>query len=241
MSHAIAVITDVHGNYHALKAVLSRLDKFESVERIYCLGDMIALGPNTNEVLSELFARSDVSMVLGNHEDAVLRLLDGQRSDESEEAFLHHQWVAQGLAGQYADLLRKLPRSLTVRHGNSTFRFLHYHLGDKEQFLPIENDVTSERLDSLYAGQDIQLVGFGHHHPVHLLRSPTRIYVNPGALGCNRQAQARYAVVDITDTGPHVRLEHVTYDNTEFLQLYDKLDVPAKELILDMFHGERAL
>lgn len=241
MSHSIAVITDVHGNYPAMKAVLNRIDNFEDVERIYCLGDMIALGPNTNEVLSELFGRSDVSMILGNHEDAVLKILGGQTTDESEEAFLHHQWVGQTLSERYADRLRNLPRSLTVRHGNSNFRFVHYHLDKKGRFLPVENDVTTAKLDALYEGEDIQFVGFGHHHPIHLFRTSNRIYMNPGALGCNRQPEARYGVVDITDEGMDVRLGQVPYDNVEFLKLYEKLQVPARELILNMFHGERAL
>lgn len=63
-----AVITDVHGNSRALEAVLAEIDAAEDVERIYCLGDMIAIGHETNEVLGILFARDDVSMLTGNHE-----------------------------------------------------------------------------------------------------------------------------------------------------------------------------
>lgn len=241
MSHSIAVITDVHGNYPALKAVLDYIDNFEDVEHIYCLGDMIALGPNTNEVLSELFGRSDISMILGNHEDAVLQILNGKKTDEDEEAYLHHKWVGQGMDENFAERLKNLPRWLTVRHYGRTFRFVHYHLDRKEQFIPVDGNPTSDKLDALYTGEDIQLVGFGHHHPIHLLYSPNRIYLNPGALGCSREPEARYGIVEITADALKVRLGQVPYDNTEFLKLYEKLQVPARDLILRMFHSERAL
>jgi hypothetical protein len=44
-------------------------------ERIYCLGDMIGIGPDTNEVLGLLFSRMDSSMITGNHDEAILALL----------------------------------------------------------------------------------------------------------------------------------------------------------------------
>lgn len=52
----IGVITDIHGNAPALKAVLNKLDKRRDIEHIYCLGDMVGIGPDTNEVLKILFA-----------------------------------------------------------------------------------------------------------------------------------------------------------------------------------------
>lgn len=58
----IAIITDVHGNAPALKAALSEIDNRRDIEHIYCLGDMVAIGPDTNEVLHMLFSRADVSM-----------------------------------------------------------------------------------------------------------------------------------------------------------------------------------
>jgi len=47
----IGVIADIHGNAPALKAVLNELDKMGDIKHIYCLGDMIGIGPDTNEVL----------------------------------------------------------------------------------------------------------------------------------------------------------------------------------------------
>jgi predicted phosphodiesterase len=63
----LAIITDIHGNEPALRAVLEELDTRGDIEEIWCLGDMIAMGPDSNEVLEILFARQDVHMITGNH------------------------------------------------------------------------------------------------------------------------------------------------------------------------------
>ncbi|MEI4769072.1 metallophosphoesterase family protein [Psychrobacillus sp. FJAT-51614] len=50
----LAIITDIHGNEMALEAVLQEIDQHGDIEEIWCLGDMIAMGPETNEVLFTL-------------------------------------------------------------------------------------------------------------------------------------------------------------------------------------------
>lgn len=64
----IAVLTDIHGNFPALKAVLEDIDH-QRIDHIYCLGDLIAIGPYVNEVLEALFSLQDISIVAGNHDE----------------------------------------------------------------------------------------------------------------------------------------------------------------------------
>ena len=74
----VAIITDVHGNASALKAVLRVIDERDEIDHIYCLGDMVGIGPDTNEVLDLLFSRNDLSMITGNHDEAVLAIIKGE-------------------------------------------------------------------------------------------------------------------------------------------------------------------
>ena len=46
----IAIISDIHGNYTALKTVLEDINKKE-IKDIYCLGDVIGKGTRPNECL----------------------------------------------------------------------------------------------------------------------------------------------------------------------------------------------
>ncbi|MDA3810602.1 MAG: metallophosphoesterase family protein [Spirochaetaceae bacterium] len=45
----IAVIADIHGNHHALEAVLRNIDE-EKIVRIFCLGDLFTPYGGSNEV-----------------------------------------------------------------------------------------------------------------------------------------------------------------------------------------------
>ena len=43
----VAVISDIHGNLHALEAVLSELED-EQPDELWCLGDLVGYGPQPN-------------------------------------------------------------------------------------------------------------------------------------------------------------------------------------------------
>ena len=44
----VAVVSDIHGNLHALEAVLEAVDHDEPDE-LWCLGDVVGYGPRPNE------------------------------------------------------------------------------------------------------------------------------------------------------------------------------------------------
>ncbi len=66
----LAIISDVHGNIHALEAVLERIQSL-NVDGIICLGDMVGYGPHPGECL-ELCVRHCDLIIQGNHEEAVI-------------------------------------------------------------------------------------------------------------------------------------------------------------------------
>ena len=63
--------------------------------------------------------------------------------------------------------------------------------------------------------------------------------MNPGALGCNDLAVARYGIIDFQKRRLDVRFAGVPYDNTKYLQAYAQLKVPDKDFILKAFHGNQ--
>jgi predicted phosphodiesterase len=97
MKKEIAIITDIHGNYSALKAVLVDIDKGKNTEHIYCLGDLVGIGYETNEVLHLLSSRADISFVMGNHDEAILDIIAGRVPYSKGSERVHHQWIASRL------------------------------------------------------------------------------------------------------------------------------------------------
>ena len=70
----IAVISDIHANLHALEAVLAAIDA-ESVDELWCLGDLVGYGPRPNECVALVQERAAVCLA-GNHDLAVLGAIE---------------------------------------------------------------------------------------------------------------------------------------------------------------------
>jgi predicted phosphodiesterase len=65
----IAVISDIHGNYDALEAVLEDIDQQGGVTKIFCLGDIIGYGAQPNECTVKVLELGCIC-VAGNHDFA---------------------------------------------------------------------------------------------------------------------------------------------------------------------------
>lgn len=68
----IAIMSDIHGNFEALKAVFQDLDGFDATET-FCLGDMVGYGPQPQDCVDLLRARG-VECVMGNHEQGLINI-----------------------------------------------------------------------------------------------------------------------------------------------------------------------
>ncbi len=240
MSKTIAIMTDIHGNSSALKAVLEDIDAAGNVDHIYCLGDMIAIGHETNEVLELLLSRSDISYVKGNHEEAVLLCKLGRDARSHGEEREHHLWIAAHKDEQYISYLQDLPFSIEETINGTKILFVHYHLDEDNDWLDIEFSPSAVKLDDLYIGSDIDVVCFGHHHILHEFKGNHRLYFNPGALGCHSKPIATYGLIHIYDDGTTDRtVKEISYNNEQFLLQYYEKQVPAKEIVLKVFHGNQ--
>lgn len=242
-----AVITDVHGNAPALQAVLKKIDETHEIDHIYCLGDMIGIGPDTNQVLEILFARKDLSMVTGNHDEAVLAIIQGNQHPLSHfHVKEHHLWIAERMNPAFVSKLQDLPRTIRKNINGKSVLFTHYHIEAAKLHVPISEDPFSAivepnlaNMEQLFNRYSEDLICFGHHHPLHFFTNKETVYLNPGALGCSAIPSAPYAIVSVEDSRVNVSLESAAYDNRKFLKSYEKLKVPEREFILKVFHGNQ--
>jgi predicted phosphodiesterase len=92
----VAVISDIHGNLHALQAVLAALTD-ERPDAIWCLGDLVGYGPRPNECTTTV-ARSAAICLVGNHDLGVLGRLD--LSDFSYDAAVAALWSREVLSDE---------------------------------------------------------------------------------------------------------------------------------------------
>ncbi|MEH7246070.1 metallophosphoesterase family protein [Neobacillus niacini] len=243
----IAIIADIHGNALALKAFFSEIAKRKDIDHIYCLGDMIDIGPDSNEVLHMLFSRNDISMITGNHDEAILTLAKGQEYPKSHSNVKeHHQWLLDRMDKSFIPKIEQLPRTIKQDLEGHSILFIHYQIKNGKINDPINNDPFSsivepsvENLENLFKDNNEDLICFGHHHPIHYFKGNKAIYLNPSSLGCNHKPIARYAIVSVSKEKIEINLEETIYDNSSFLESYHKLQVPERDFILKVFHGNQ--
>ena len=62
----VAIISDIHANVIALKAVLKDIEE-QQVDSVYCVGDLVGYAPFPNEVI-DLIKEKNIPTVMGNYE-----------------------------------------------------------------------------------------------------------------------------------------------------------------------------
>jgi predicted phosphodiesterase len=242
MNEKIAIITDIHGNYSALKAVLDDINEDQEIKHTYCLGDLVGIGYETNEVLQLLSSRADISFVMGNHDEAILDIIAGREPYSRGSEKIHHQWIASHLDRKFIPFLKEIPVTLESVYNSKKLYFVHYHLSEQNDFIPLDKEPSDKKLDEHYRASAADIVCFGHHHVIHHFKSKERLYLNPSSLGCNYQPLAPYAVVMIGEQGDiSVSFKEVPYDNKEFLLGFKSQNVPDADYILKIFYGDQHL
>src|SRR5690242_6496396 len=109
-----AIFTDIHANLEALEAVLAKIDELareKPIEQIWFLGELVGYGPNPNECIELLRARTDV-IIAGNHDWAAVGKIDIE--DFSEAARISAQWTADQLTPEHHQFLADLPERLEM-------------------------------------------------------------------------------------------------------------------------------
>ncbi|KGX84177.1 metallophosphoesterase family protein [Pontibacillus marinus] len=241
-----ALLADIHGNKHALQAVLEDL-QYQKIDKIMCLGDLIAIGPHSNEVLHTIMNMPNISIITGNHDEAVLSLYFNEPyPDSHKHAKPHHEWVAQQLSDDQAQYLKKSPRQITEDINDIRLLCTHYAYKQGMESSPIEKDPykrimepTSQNMATLFSQNDQDIIAFGHHHPKHDFHIKGQHYINPGSLGCNDKPLARYAILSISKEGKYsIAHKEVPYNRAPLLQDYDDLSVPQRDELRKIFHGQ---
>src|SRR5689334_7729780 len=103
----VAVVSDIHGNLHALEAVLADIVR-DGADEVWCLGDVVGYGPRPNECCDVVRSRAALSLC-GNHDLAVIGALDP--SDFSGDAAVAASWTRGVLRPDNTEWLRTLAPS----------------------------------------------------------------------------------------------------------------------------------
>ena len=213
----VAIVSDIHGNLHALEAVLEAIDR-DAPDAIWCLGDLVGYGPRPNRCCAVVAERADFCLI-GNHDLAVLGRLD--LHDFQPDAALSARWTAAALEDEPRAYLESLEAN-GEREGVGLF---HASPRDPVWEYVLTPEVAAASMAA--ASQELVLVGHSHvalHYRVsdgmlllagdgtHLGLTGDRWLLNPGSVGQPRDTDPRAAWMLLDVGSRRASFHRVEYD-----------------------------
>jgi predicted phosphodiesterase len=233
-----AMISDIHANLPALRAVLADIDTRTNIDAIYHLGDLTGYAPWPNEVVALLRERG-IPGIAGNYDSTVATDYKhcGCRADsprEEELSHLSYEWTRAHVTPDTKKYLAQLPFRIDIRplgghlsgptvtlvHGNQTLNTVY---------------VTEDRPDSFLEkmGRDIgaraeDVICFGHTHKPWQRVVAGIQFINTGSVGRPKDGDSRacYVLLTTEPTGSRVEFVRVPYDVDDVARAILKSDLP---------------
>ena len=170
----IAIISDVHGNAEALRALPGDYDE------LWVLGDLVNYGPEPREVVDVVRAKASV-VVRGNHDHSIGYDEDPRCTPRYHDmADATRRFSASAVTEDQKQFLRDLPLKAVIGRGNTRFFLTHARPSDPLYgYCPADSDEWVQEVESVPA--DVVLVG--HTHTPFVRKIGNQLLVNPGSLG----------------------------------------------------------
>ena len=120
MKERIFAIGDIHGDFNALKSLVTNLN-LQKNDTLVFLGDVIDKGPASKEVLEylcELDKKYSCIFIKGNHEDALIRILNNPQDSHEREQFWRRHGGQQTLESYGVKSIAGLHQVMPDHHKN---------------------------------------------------------------------------------------------------------------------------
>lgn len=198
----ILVLSDIHANIWALRAVLERE---KSWDRLFMAGDLVDYGIAPSETIEWLrsIPAEKQTAVQGNHDLHAVRVRDSE--DYRNVPPERYKWIHYNLlrmSGEQVDYLKNLPRFLTAQADGWAYLVTHSY---QESYQVIESRFQFEEFWREHAPKELweasrRRIVFGHTHRqcIHILGDGME-WLNPGSVSYRRpddpDKTAHYAVI----------------------------------------------
>jgi predicted phosphodiesterase len=224
----IAIVSDIHGNLTAFKAVLRDLYS-QNVAQVLIGGDLVLGGRQPTEVL-DLLLEKGWPAVLGNTDAFVLKVADGI-ADPSDPDFPMAAWAAERLRPHHLAYLRILP-SLLRRHLPNNRELVLVHATPwniTEIVLPDAPDDLARRI--MREGQADAVV-YGHIHSPYCRTVDRGLLVSVGGVAWSNDQDSRpaYSIL-VVARDISVEVRRVPYDAAAELAAIDQSGLPLSDIL----------
>lgn len=181
----IVIISDIHANLEALKSTLEDIKK-RKVDKIICLGDIIAKGVHPKECIELIKENCDI--VLRGNCDRYFSEEHNDINELSEEEVKRINWNQSMLNDEERKYLLNLPFSYEFYMSGSLVRLFHA-TPEKDNIVIINNDEIQTKLKMFYPSnntmsqKNADVVIYGHIHHQYMDKIYNKTIINVGSVG----------------------------------------------------------
>jgi len=241
MALRFALISDIHGNVTALRAIIEDATR-QGADEYWVLGDVFMPGPGTTEIFDLLDGVNTTVFIHGNWEGALAAIMAGMIDfDDPTDIYGARltMFAHEGLGDSGVERATSWPMTVTRQVGGLTITASH-NLPDKSGGMDLISDAPPANFDRLFeGGADIAVVGHTHAPMVRPGRSG--VVINPGSAGVPawfddaarmaRDVRVHYALLTIGDRGvDQIDSRAIEYDIDKELALARDAGLPYLEL-----------
>lgn len=233
----IAIISDIHGNFTAFKAVLADI-KSQNIDNIVCLGDTVTLGPQPKEVL-DLLKELNCVTIKGNHDAAIVHPDLAQQYEITEYLIPDLYWCRERLTKEDLTLIDGFKTTFEMTLPNEV-KVLFFHGSPLSSTDIIQATTKPELLDKYFEGQDATVFIGGHSHIQMYRRHGEKLILNAGSVGNafkfayspgttpSLLPWAEYTIISENGNTLDVDLRRIYFDTSELLKLVSESKLPGK-------------
>ncbi len=224
----IAVLSDIHGNIHALEAILRHVRGQGASQLILNLGDSTGYGADPEGVICAIKGANFVN-IIGNYDQKVVSKAhrqEGWKSIKTPDKRAMFNWTYKALSKPSIKFLKELPEQRTLHLAGLQVILSHGSPESINEHLKPDTSVT--RFTELAKNSNADVILCGHSHQVFVRRIAGVLFVNPGSVGRpdDGDPRASYALLDIKDGEAQAETFRVPYPVIGAVQAMARTGLP---------------
>lgn len=231
-----AVLSDIHGNMFALRAVLSGIEKY-NVDRILCLGDLAMAGPEPNKTID--FVRTqDWTVIQGNTDEMIANFTEDLFEKLHRDAPIMANALRQDvneISSENFSYLKNLPINKCIE--TDGVKILLTHGSPRKNNENIFPNMDIKIIEDIFQDVDADLVFCGHTHMPCGYQTNSKItVVNDGSVGrpFTEIPNACYVLAEVKNGSFTIEHKMVDYDRDSASEILAKRNFDGAEKLAKM-------